>query len=315
MGPAAFGLHAPHAWLVRGLVEAGVPEGSDVATGAFTVARDGAVVVVFPGAPGDPPSEVSLHRLVGPDGAAEWIARCPETLLRQAFPEAPLQTLGARVAEHLRAHDAAFAQWRAGGGAPSWAERAGITEVRGDHPPDPAWARALVDLRRQGRSIADGPRFGWWNAGAAAGAPTIAAGRGADRVWNIGPPERANPEIVAHLASLRTAGIGALFIGGLQVAAGLAATALLVGVGVTYGLPSVWAQPSALLAVVFGVPAGFAQIALAGLLRSAKLRGACWALAAIGLLPCTGPCCFVSFPMSAWVMWLLADERSAVAFD
>jgi hypothetical protein len=317
--PALAGRSDPHAWLIRGWVESGVREsrGDESPDGLFELGARGELELRFASVPNDLPHVYAATRHLDAFGVGTWWLCCPETLFLASFEESPVETLGARVAGHVRHHDAAFAAWRAQGGAVSPAERAGVQAPRGGVPADPALLRTIAALRAGGAQLSDGPAAGWWSAGSpsearrAVGA-AITAGEGREPAYRLRADVAQSPDALAHAARIRTAGTALMVVGGAGVVIGGLALVGAVGVGLAMGWWRVAEQPGAVAAVVAGVPAGIAQILAGWFMRGLKRPELARWMALIAGLPCAGACCFVGLPAGVWAFYVLRDPRTSV---
>jgi hypothetical protein len=328
------GFADPWAHLVRGFVEAGLP---DATRGGERCPLDGqlnvenllhlrsatqGLVVEFPGPMGVPAPEVFYSvRLVAagpafPIGVAVEV-RCPESLMHHLWSVEDPATLGARIVAHLRTHHAAFLDWRRKGGEVSYAERLGIPALPVD-PPDPAFVRFLGGLYGEGLSVADGPAKDWWSTrpgGAWAG--RITAGQGQEPSYRLGRGQGLDPEDVAHAARLRRLGwwMGALGVTEAIVAVG--------SLGFFAWALFAWASPPwtwLLGGLLASTAAGLSLAAAQALVRQhdrwlfrdpGTTRAMVLAGAATAMLPCAGPCCLGGLPLGALVCWRVLDERTA----
>jgi len=231
--PAIGSADCLHAWVLRGWVDAGVPDatlGGVVPEGgsfsAENVRRNGGVEgleLVFPGF--DAGEEWNYAVVVA--GASVHVC-CGDTLFSHAYAGIPPQQLGARIVADVRAHNQAFVAWRTGGGVVGLAETRAIRPPRGQ-----AASRGLIDLLerryRGGHTLASGPAEGWWieaNAARALGG-AIRSGQGLDPTFRLGAqgPMIERPEYREYAAKMRTlgsvvmgVGVGGLVVGGLGLA-------------------------------------------------------------------------------------------------
>src|SRR3990172_1447211 len=132
--PAIAGSDDLHAWLLRGLVQAGAPDrtlgGTIPPTGAVNAENarlnrgvEG-VLVVFPGVEAGEEGVFAL--LVVRDAVGSRVAvRCPDALFSHDYPASPPEPVAARILQDVRAHAAAFSDWRRKGGVVGYSERLG----------------------------------------------------------------------------------------------------------------------------------------------------------------------------------------------
>jgi hypothetical protein len=333
---AAFGsVRDPVGWLLRGLVEAGMPElpaggGEPGAWGGWEIDANGTVAIRIRALDWDDERSYVVHRMHGPQGP-ELLVFCRDAVFRQPFPEMPLETLGARVLAHVRHHDAAFAAWRAQGGQLGPAERASVGEVRGAMPPDAELVRFVAWLRAHGAGLAWGPHAGWWPVQAAppiqvapavpaagggrmpvAGFGGITAGRGSDPTYRLRPVEADLPHNRAYADSVRRAGRWLLPIGIVVLLIGMASLgylkqgkpmlALFQRVPVLAGLAAVGCVQGVLLGLV-----GHWMRTLT------RLEATRWL--AIAATFCVNAAFLLGCPAGAYAWWLLRDDRAAIVFE
>ncbi len=325
-----------HAWILRGWVEAGVPDvtlgGAPGAGGVFSaenVVADGGVEGLelrFPGF--DPGEEWVFSAVVA--GASVHVA-CADTLFSHAYAGVPPRELGRRILADARAHVDAFTAWRGQGGQPGLGEQRAIRLPRGT-----AASRALVNLLERrysaGQTLVDGPANGWW---LEAHAPTglggqITTGAGVDPTYRLRGevPIHERPEYREYAAAMRSWGTWLI---GLSVAAMIAAGFALTYFGYnvftqradilltrgldltsiqTFATQNAWPLLSFLTSGLFS-----ACWLLAGLrLRALANRTLIRVLLGITMLPCTGVCCFVGAPVGGWVLYRLGDEKAPAVF-
>lgn len=335
---AAFGtVRDPIAWVVRGLVEAGLPEltpgaGDAGPWGGWEIDGGGNVALRIHALDWDDERAYAVVRAPGADGRLEVLVHCRDAMFRNGFQEFPLETLGARILAHVRHHDAAFSAWRAQGGQLGPAERASIGEVRGTLPPDGDFLRFVQWLRAQSAGLGWGPHAGWWPVAAptgpapvgtppgARGAGTpgsagfggITAGRGADPSYRLRPAEVDFPQNRAYAAQARKVGQVLLVAGILAALIGLGALGF-----VTRGRPffaAFSARPMlcglAAMSIVQAIALGVAGQGMRGLRRLDITR---W-LAIAGAIPMSFAG-FLVFPAGAYGWWVLRDDRARVVFE
>lgn len=318
----------PYARLLRGFVEAGLPDGTRarVPDGDFSteqlLRQSGGILLRFPAPHASMDDGWTYTVKVLPGRGQRVAVRCEATLYRHVFEgeDAASDTLAASILATVAEQNRVFGAWVEGGGSVSRVERAELPDDPADtiHPDFQRW---LNDRYRSGGSLNDGPAAGWW-----AGQPgdrravgaAIAMGAGGERQYRLGPmaAESLDPAHQAHAERLHTAG---------AVVWAAAAMMLMVGCAgfgwhgwKVYVLRSVpWETVADALSVVGSV----FWILLGRELRNPAARwlfrrdarvgrGLLMGLAAVGALPCAGPCCLGGLPIAAWVIYLLADART-----
>lgn len=327
--PAVGAANCVHAWLLRGLVECGLPDvtlGGVVpeagAVNAENIRLNRGVDGVLLCFPGFEPGEEWVYALTVAGAASAVHVRCRDTLFSQAYAGLPVDALGPRILADVRAHNEAFVRWRAGGGQVSVAEQRTIGEARGIE-----CSRDLGDFLerryRTGQTLGNGPAEGWWIAGMSRKVQggQIVAGVGNDPTYrlNAESPIHDRPEYRLYAESLRT-------LGTVMLVSGIAGL-LVAGVGFTWAgynvfsqrvdvlVLSAWeANVGPLLVFVGGMSYGVAHV-LGGLrlraLRNLWLVRVC---AAVGILPCVGACWLLGLPLGGWVLWKLVDEKAPAIF-
>lgn len=320
------GHDGPWARLIRGLVEAGLPDHTRMVVaapvdGALSTEEllrfdpgGAAVTLRFgSGAPLDEEYVYTLRVAVDRVGVSV-LARCPETLFHHVWAGTPLEALAPRLLADLRAHTRAFVDWRLQGGEPGYAERLAIGDGPAT-PPDAGFVRFLDDLYRSGHRLDEGPARGWWGGGPAAGPTAITTGMGIDRVYHLGGPVE-DPEVAAWRGRFATA--GRLWYALLAVQ-GLAALGTFSWTAWTWwkvGAPP-WGGVASLLAA--GLAMGLYGVLGQALVHprerwvqrhSVAARWTLVALAVLAGLPCTGVCCVAGLPLAGWTIRLLADDRA-----
>ena len=329
-GPAFGHVRDPMAWVLRGLVEAGMPElpaggGDPGAWGGWEMNATGAIAIRIRALDWDEERAYAVFRVHG--ATPEVLVYCRDAMFRQPFPEMPLETLGARILAHVRHHDAAFAAWRAQGGQLGPAERASVGEVRGALPPDAELLRFVAWLRAQGAGLAWGPHAGWWpvQAPPPAQVPSIApaqrpyapagsgitSGRGSDPTYRLRPAEADLPHNRAYADSVRRAakwllpiGIVVLLIGMVSLGylkQGKPFLAMFQRVPVLAGLAVLGSVQGVLLAMV------------GHWMRSLVRLEACRWLA-IAATFSVNLAFLVGCPAGAYAWWLLRDDRAGIVF-
>lgn len=321
--PAVAGFDDLHAWLIRGFVEAGLPDHTgggrpwhpDGALNLENVFSDqgaGGVLLEFFGQAGAEPvpeDEYTYQALVVHDATgARVVVRCPETVYFQVFPADRPDTLGATILAHVRQHNARFTAWRSQGGEVSYADRLSVQEVRGTAC-DRGLVALLGDLRRRGVPLEAGPSQGWWVQSRAAIGRAIGVGKGTDPTYHIGPKSGADPDSAenrAFVEKARKVGTVLLVLSGLTVvylAAGGTLAYWRYGVRVSAGLVA--------SGVLWAALAAWAGV----LLRRLRSLTLARVLAVVLMLPCFGPCCAAGLPVGAWALWVLRNPRARVVFQ
>ncbi len=323
-----------HAWLLRGFVEAGLPDvtaGGEVPeAGAFnarSVYEGGGVDGVHLCFPGYDPGEEWVYRCVVA-GVSVHVA-CPDTLFTHAYAGLSPAALGGRVLADARAHNEAFLAWRGQGGNPSVAEMRAIPQVRGT-PASQALVRFLERRYHAGQGLAEGPSQGWWVQASTPRAlgQGISAGLGYDPTYRLKgeTPLHDRPEYREYAASIRTLGTVMLVTASVSMlGAGLALTyagfnvfkhradiILARGISGYQDLltANAWPLLFFLTAMVFAI-----CLILAGL-RMRALRNLMLVRVLLGLaaVPCSGACCLVGLPVAGWALYRLSDEKAAAVF-
>lgn len=330
---AIAGFDDVHAWLIRGFIEAGVP---DHTGGGVEWTRDGAmnldhlfkdrlasgILLQLVGqafADRRPEDEATYEVLVVRDaGSTSVVVRCPETLFEQAFPALPLEDLAARVLAHVRHHSEHFTQWRRGGGETSWAERAAIAQVRGASC-ERGLATLLEKLRRERKSLSRGPAEGWWGAAAAprSVSQAITTGEGRDPVYQTRPrtPEASTPENLEYMESVRTVGLVMLVLSGVSaifVCAGFGWSGFTAW---SVGFRGLYAQGWTVMALFANLFFVLLQLVCGLRLRAVRSLTLVRVLAVAGMLPCFAPCCLTGFPVGAWALLVLRSPRARIVFQ
>jgi hypothetical protein len=322
-----------HAWLIRGLVEAGLPDHTRggatwTAEGALNLENYiqdqgvGGILLQFLGQMGDlpQPDDEYTYQVAVVRGAAGTGVRvvCVDTLFDHTFPDEPKEELAAHILAQLRAHNDAFTAWRKKGGETTYAQRAAIPAAGGT-PCDRGLVTVLETLRRANRSVVEGPANNWWVTGkATVGPPRIVAGLGQEPqyITRKRSPGALSPEDIVLAGRLRTAGTAMLVASGVGIS--------FAGLGTLVAAWDIWHAGNFFAGLrglgwgwlsLFGAM-GFAVLYLvAGLrLRALRSRTLVGVLALLGMFPCFTPCCGVGVPMGAWVLYLLYDARSSKVF-
>ena len=322
------------AWVLRGWVEAGVPDltlgGTIPESGALSaenVRYNGGVEGVLLTFPGFDPGEEWVYAVVAA-GASVHVA-CGDTLFVHAYAGLKPEEYGGRILADVRAHNEAFTRWRAEGGVVGLSESRSIRIPRGE-----GVSRALSDLveRRYaiGQTLEPGPAEGWWleahTSRAFGGA--IRVGDGADPTFRLGAvaPTADNPEQRAYAASIRTLGgvlmgvsIAGALVGGLVLTwAGFNVFKQRADVILTRGIDGVgdlltvnaWPLLSFLGAVVFAGALFTAGLRMRSLRNLTLVR----VLIAVAAVPCSGGCCVVGLPLGAWALYRLSNKHAAAVF-
>lgn len=321
--PAIAGFDDLHAWLIRGFVEAGVPD----VTGSSSFLPDGGLdldslytdqgasglLLTFLGQAQDAPvpdDEYTYTVCVVRDATGERVVvRCAETLYHHTFAGVPAPQLGVQILTHVRAHNEAFTAWRAKGGAISYAERLSIPEVRGVAC-DRGLVALLADLRRKGVPLSAGPASAWWGVSRQAMGAAIKAGKGQDPTYRLGKgpteAEQAVAENQEYADRVRKVGGWLLGVGGASL------FWLFAGTGVAwYKYGSSYAAGVAVGAFVFAFAFAFAGWQMRSLRMLTPVRIAL----VVAMLPCVGPCCVAGAPLGAWGLWVLKDPRARRVFQ
>lgn len=335
-----------YAWLIRGFVEAGLPDHTRgdrewLASGALSlegfVAERGAdgVVLEFLGQAQDRPApddEYTYRVVVERDAdGARIVVRSEDTLFHHVFASwgggspprnAPprgdeLERFAEQIVVEVRSHNARFTEWRAQGGVVTLGQRRGLPPANGA-PADRALVATIDTLLRNHRSVAEGPANKWWvKAAPSAGPAKIEAGLGIEPQYITRKAgTQLTAEDVAHAARLRTAGA-------VLMASSALSALVFVGAVLASGWNMYQQGPRWVLAqgwpTAASVGASFVFVGVhlvAGYkLRSLRARGLVLGLTILGMLPCLAPCCLGGFPVGAWVLYLLRDERSKKVFN
>ncbi|MSQ01177.1 MAG: hypothetical protein EXR71_04685 [Myxococcales bacterium] len=323
-----------YAWLLRGLVEAGLADittGGEVpADGAFSAAslyEGGGVDGVPLSFPGYDAGEKWVYRCVVA-GVSVGVA-CPDTLFSHSYAGLAPAALGARILADARAHNQAFRAWRVQGGSASIAEMRAIPQGRGTAASG-ALVRFLETRYRSGQGLAAGPSQGWWVAASTPWAlgQGISTGQGYDPTYRLKgePPLHDRPEYRDYAASIRTLGAVMLVTASVSmVGAGLALTyagfnvfnhradiILTRGISGFQGLLTANAWPLAffLTAMVFAICLIVAGLRMRALRNLLLVR----VLLVMVVVPCSGACCLVGLPVAGWALYRLSDEKAAAVF-
>lgn len=323
--PAIAAIDDPHAWLVRGFIDGGCGDGThrscSVTPAGVLCANsvlennrgaDG-LTLTFPGFSSDDgltdDDYVYTVKVVRSQAATVVAARCPETLFQREYPCRP-DTAAAILAD-VRSHNATFLAWRAKGRTVSYGERMGIPDARGSACSAP-FSNWLERHLKAGRSLAEGPAEGWWNAAMDKRAigKMIAVGKGREGVEFNALPARDKPENQEYIASLKNAGTAMMVVAGLCF--------VFSGLNVLYGAVVIFkwgfgqlhsmAWPIGMLLLSFGMAIG--QAWAGWQLRQLRSRNLVQIVAAIGMVPCVGPCCAIGLPVGAYVFYLMRDDRA-----
>lgn len=321
--PALAGFDDLHAWLIRGFVEAGLPDhtgggrpwnpdGALNLENLFSDQGASGLLLEFLGPAGlepRPEDEYTYQVQVVQDATgAQVVVRCPETVYFQAFPAQRPETLCATILAHVRQHNARFTAWRAQGGEVSYAERLGVQEVRGASC-DRGLVAFLADLRKRGVPLESGPSQGWWVPSRKDIGRAIQAGKGADPTYHIGPKSGADPDAAENRAfAAQARQVGTV----LFVLAGLTTLYLVAGGALAY-----WRYGGQAMAGV--VASGLLWAGLAAwtgtLFRRLRSLTLARVLAVVLMLPCFGPCCAAGLPVGGWALWVLRSPRARVVFQ
>ncbi|MFZ5481208.1 MAG: hypothetical protein ACOZNI_30900 [Myxococcota bacterium] len=316
-----------HAWLIRGFVEAGLPDhtGGGVAwreDGALNIenlfADQGAGGLLLELAGADGEENAYTVKVVRDAGGARVVARCADTLFRQEWAVEDPATLAAEVLARVRHHHAAFVKWRAEGGETTFGERAAIADDRGA-----ACDRGLVlfldGLRKQGKALAGGPKAGWWVTSKAAAGGQIAAGLGQDPQYRLRPEQRTVdlPEYREHVERLGTVGLVMIANGGVG--------ALLTCLGLSFNFYALYELGFSGMLGNFGYAAlavvGSGVFAVLQIAGGVAMRRTRWLWLAklgawSGIFPCcVGACFLTGLPVGIWALLTLRDERTDLVFS
>ncbi len=322
------------AWVLRGWVEAGVPDltlgGTLLESGSFSaenVRRQAGSEGILLSFPSFDPGEEWVYVVVAAGSSVH--VTCGDTLFSHAYAGIAAHEVGGRILADVRAHNEAFGRWRAEGGAVGLAESRSIRSPRGE-----GTSRVLVELLEKryavGRTLQSGPEEGWWlqahTAAALGGA--IRVGEGVDPTYRLGAigPALENPEQRAYAASIRSLGgwvMGSSVVGAVVGGLGLAVAGFNVfrqradfiltrGLDGMGDLLSVHAIP--LLSFV-GAMVFFGSFFTAGLrMRALRNLTLVRVLLVIGAVPCSGACCLAGLPLGAWALYRLQSPHAAVVF-
>lgn len=329
MIPAIAGSDDLHAWLLRGLIECGVP---DVTLGGVVPEGGGVnadnlrynqgvegVLLCFPGF--EPGSEWIYGLAPAGSGNAVHV-RCRDTLYSHSYAGLPVDQLAARILNDVRAHNDAFARWRAQGGDPSSAEMRAIGDAKGVAC-SRAFATFLEGRYRQGQLLNEGPAFGWWNAGTSrqARGGQITTGLGNDPTYRLKGevPLHESPEYRLYGASLQTLGLVMIIVGSISfIIAGMCLAYTGYNVFLQRAevvLSDAW-EKDAYTVGIFLTATIFALVQVVGGFRMRALRNLMLVriCAVISMLPCVGLCWIVGLPLGAWAFYKLSDEKAAPLF-
>ncbi len=323
-----------HAWLLRGFVEAGLPDltlgGFAPEGGAFSAASlrenggiDG-LCLSFIGWEG---GEDWVYRAVVLGGAAH--VTCRDTLFSHRYAGLRAQELGPRILADVRAHNDAFAAWLGQGGQPTLGEQRAIVDIRGE----PA-SRALLDFverrYRSGETLEAGPSAGWWIAQATRSAlgAGIGMGRGVDPTYRLGAatPLHDLPEYREYADSVRSLGTWIMGLGFAAVV--VAAVALtLAGYNVmqqradvvlTRGMSSATdlleANAYPLLAFLTSGIFSACWLLAGSRMRALRSLSLVKGLLVVSMIPCAGAWCLVGLPVGGWAFYRLLDKKAAAVF-
>lgn len=330
MSAAIAGADDLHAWLLRGFIEAGLPDvtlgGEYPESGAvnaenlrFNQGVEG-VLLCFPGF--EPGTEWIYG--VAPAGGAHAVhVRCRDTLFSQSYAGLPVDQLAARILHDARTHNQAFVQWRAQGNEPSLAEQRAIGEARGVAC-STTLSTFLEGRYRGGQTLSEGPSMGWWNAGMTRKAlgGQIAMGQGFEASYRLAGelPVHETPEYRNYAESLKTLGTVMVVVGTVSF--------LIAGLSLAYAgynvflqkaeyiLGDAWKRDAYPLSL-FLMASTFALAQVVGGFRLRALRNL-WLVrccAFLAILPCVGPCWLVGLPLGAWVLYKLADDKARPIFE
>jgi hypothetical protein len=319
-----------HAWLIRGFIEAGLP---DVTFGGEVPVAGGVnwenlylnrgvegVLLCFPGF--EPGSEWIYG--VAPAGGANAVhVRCRDTLFSQSYAGLPPPQLAGRILADVRAHNEAFVAWRAQGNEPGMVEMRAIGDARGVACGQ-ALASFLEPLQRARQPLSEGPAQGWWVAGMtrkALGAQ-IAMGAGADPTYRLAGevPLHDRPEYRIYAEQVKT-------VGGVMMAVG-AVSFIVAGLTLAWAGYNVFQQRAeVVLSSALSRDVGPIALFLAASVFAVTQVLAGWRMrvmknlllvricAGFAILPCSGACWIVGLPVGGWALWTLADEKAKVLFD
>lgn len=323
-----------HAWLLRGFVEAGLPDltlgGVAPEGGAFSAENlranggiDG-MHLVFPGWEG---GEDWVYRAVVMGSAVH--VTCRHTLFSHAYAGVRVAELGHRIVADVRTHNGAFAEWLAQGGQPTLGEQRAIVDNRGA----PA-SRALLDFverrYRRGETLESGPSQGWWIAQATRSAlgAGIGIGQGIDPTYRLGAatPIHDLPEYRAYADSIRSLGAWVMGLGfGAVVAAAVALTLAGYNVmqqraevvltrGMTSAADLLESNAYPLLAFLTSGLFSVCVIVAGSRMRALRSLRLIKGLLVVSMIPCSGPFCFAGLPVCGWALYRLLDKKSGPVF-
>lgn len=345
--PALAAIDEAHAWLLRGLIEGGVadgtgrslpPTGAGVLDGSDLLrlgrGNDGIRLTFMPGAglpdtPGAPALPVAPEPGSLEDGYVYQIkpvrqgvkvctaVRCVDTLYYKEFEEAPLDSLGARVLADIRAHNAGWDAWRQRGGRVSYAERAGVPDVPGA-PCSAALSNFLERHWRSGGRLEEGPEAGWWIARHESRrmGRQIGLGKGEEAyVVKATPAEAELPENRQWLARVRWAGAGLAGAGGLSFVWCMGMVGYLLYRWWTMGFNSVFSAGWPLASLILNGAVGVAQVWAGLQIRQLESAFSAQLVAIVSFIPCWGPCCLPAAIPAAATLWLMRDERTEQLFQ
>ncbi len=318
-----------HAWVLRGLVEAGFTDATRTGelytrSGAFSAEHllannrgvDGISVGLLGGDSGGQDDEYSfvIKIVRGPSGATAAM-RSTETLLFKEYDVRPPESLGARIAQDIRAHSEAFSEWRARGGVASYAERSGVPDARGS-PCAAPFSNWLDRRYKAGESLDVGADHQWWNAAydRKSLGRQIQSGKGVEAYVRHKLDARDRPELKAYIQRAKLAGnlmiavavCDLLFVFGM----GIYSITIIWDVGLSGWLSARWPVAMSAMSFLLALMWGWAGWALKG----TESRSWVMLYTIFGLMPCFGPCCFGHFPFAAFSLWVLFDKRQREVF-
>jgi preprotein translocase subunit Sss1 len=332
--PAIAAISDVHGWILRGLIEAGLQDGTgrnraSIEAGLLDASD---LLGVARGAEGirlgflcptsiDPNPEdefIYVIKVSRQPDRAFVVVRCAESIFYQEVEEAPYESLGGRILAMIRAHNARFTAWRQRGGMASMAERKSVPDVRG-MPASAPLSNFMERHYKSGGSLSDGPQYGWWNERFSARelGKQIGAGQGGERyIQERKLTEAEKPENIAYIKQLKIAAIGMMAYGGAGISwcMGIVTYMFYRWVTIHFGamFSEGWPQASLILMGIMSC------LQLWGGWQLYNLRSAFWVqgIALLGALPCGfSPCCLMGIPTGALVFYRMRDPKMELLFE